>query len=682
MARAVVELILLILVMFAWGYWLTAWKCVRQLARRSESNQRRGTKAGLPTRRVGTAHLWDRGDEAVGDAHPTRSINTAHTRAAFPPVSILKPLKGAEDGLYENLATFCRQDFPEFEVICGVGDANDPAIEIVRRLQHDFPDRTIHLSVIDSAPGLNPKSAVLSRLVRRCHHEILVISDSDIRVEPDYLRRVVRPLDDPAIGLVTCAYRADPGAHPSFGGILGSLYINTTLLPGIAIADCIPGVHFALGATLALRRSDLLRAGGYEAISDELADDYRVGAMICDLGLKTHLSDCIVTHESDESSLMKMWNREIRWQRTIRAVEPRRYFGLGLTFGIPFAIALVCVAGGATWGWIILGATLLVRCISASAIARTIGAPISARQFVCQPLRDLLDTTLWLAAMFGSNVKWRGRSYRLLPNGKLQPIQAISVQSPRMAIRGFGLKGLCALIARLDRHLRARQNIFEYTEDPSCIFRARIGELAHHLQLQDGTQLAPGERVLELHFWNEHLPPLKSGDHPDLLWAVSARRQLLQSLVILARFLESRPDLNDIRAIGGSSLLGAQNIAQSMRLVTRIGFEFQDDPPERGLRGRLHHLGEILLTRLLIRAFNPGARKPSLASNQQTRVWMSRRVLMRRYLDRPAEEAANLASTRRGRRRHARAGAEQRWNRPIETRPNAPSRLANLDPDG
>ena len=204
-----------------------------------------------------------------------RSVSVGATSGVLP-VSILKPLKGVDPGMYESLRSQCQQDYPEYEIIFGVNESADPAVELVKQLQAEFPQRAIRLKVCSDNLGANIKVSNLVQMMKEARYENIIVSDSDIRVEPDYLRRVVGPLGDPKIGLVTCLYRGVPAS--TLGSRLESLGISTDFVPGVLVARQIEnGIRFGLGSTLAFRRRDLKAIGGFEAIADYLADDYELG---------------------------------------------------------------------------------------------------------------------------------------------------------------------------------------------------------------------------------------------------------------------------------------------------------------------------------------------------------------------------------------------------------------------
>lgn len=338
--------------------------------------------------------------------------------AAFTPrVSILKPVKGMDVGAYDNFASFCRQDYPEYELLFGVANPKDPVVAVVKRLQDDFPDRKIRLIHVPEA-GLNPKSVLLHHLAVQADGQVLVISDSDIRVTPDYLHQVVRPLVDSAVGAVTCPYRSIPSDSNS--SRLESLYLDTGFLPSAIMAARLFGVHVGLGATIAVRRDDLMRLGGYESIADYLTDDFQIVSRVAASGFRVELSDHVVTHVLGSIGYREQWERELRWARGIRVCGPRRYLGLGLTFTTPLALGFVGITGFSGVGLAVLGGSLAIRWVLAWKMLDDLGNRRSARDLAWLPVRDCLSAMVWSVGLFGRRVMWRGREFCLLPDGRLE----------------------------------------------------------------------------------------------------------------------------------------------------------------------------------------------------------------------------------------------------------------------
>jgi ceramide glucosyltransferase len=339
------------------------------------------------------------------------------------PVTILKPLKGADPDMYESFRTHCVQDYPEYEIIFGVSDANDPAIASVRKLQSEFPDRRIELVVSPNILGANVKVSNLAQMLREARYEYLIVNDSDIRVERDYLRRVVAPLVDSAVGMVTCLYRGVAAA--TLGSHLESLGISTDFCPGVLVAQKLErGIHFGLGSTLAFRRADLERAGGFSSFVDFLADDYELGARISALGLQVALSDVVVETHLPAYNLRGFLSHQLRWARGVRDARAGGYVGLVFTFGLLWGLLNLVTAHAAPWSWAALGAVFLLRLAVALSVGRAV---LQDRQLIPQlwllPLRDLVAAAVWIASFAGHTVRWRGDRFRL-QKGKLVRIAA------------------------------------------------------------------------------------------------------------------------------------------------------------------------------------------------------------------------------------------------------------------
>jgi ceramide glucosyltransferase len=339
-------------------------------------------------------------------------------RTASLPVSILKPLRGTDPEMYESFRSHCLQDYPEFEIIFGVSDPNDPAIALVEQLKAEFPKCGLRLLVCHENLGANTKVSNLAQMVREARYEYIVVNDSDIRVEPDYLRRVLAPLADPKIGLVTCLYRGI--ANSTLGSHLEALGICTDFAAGVLVAQTIErGIRFGLGSTLAFRRRDLQAIGGFEALVDYLADDYQLGTRIAALGLKVKLSDIVVETFLPRYSLRAFLDHQLRWARTVRDSRFWGYVGLGMTFGLPWAAVAVIFARGAGWAWALFALTAAMRVGVAVVVGRSVLRDHQVIRFLAWiPLRDFLALLVWIASFAGDRIVWRGDRFRL-ENGRL-----------------------------------------------------------------------------------------------------------------------------------------------------------------------------------------------------------------------------------------------------------------------
>jgi len=259
------------------------------------------------------------------------------TERLLPPISILKPLKGTDPEIYESFRSHCIQDYPEYEIIFGVSDPHDPAIESVKKLQREFPDRRIQLLVCPKILGANVKVSNLAQMLAEARNDWLIVNDSDIRVESDYLRRVTAPLVDARIGMVTCLYRGVAGA--TLGSHLEGLGISTDFCPSVLAAWQLEGgIRFGLGSTLAFRRTELEKIGGFASFVDYLADDYELGKRIAGLGLTVKLSDVVVETYLPSYRLREFFAHQLRWARGVRDARAGGYIGLIFTFGIMWSL--------------------------------------------------------------------------------------------------------------------------------------------------------------------------------------------------------------------------------------------------------------------------------------------------------------------------------------------------------
>jgi ceramide glucosyltransferase len=327
-------------------------------------------------------------------------------------------LKGTDPDMYENFRSHCLQGYPEYEIVFGVSDANDPAVETVRQLQRDFPDGKIKWLVCPAILGANVKVSNLSQMLDAASYDHLIVNDSDIRVERDYLRRVMAPLADPAVGLVTSLYRGLPA--PTLGSRLEALGISTDFCAGVLAARQLErGIRFGLGSTLAFRRADLQRIGGFKSFVDFLADDYELGRHIAGLGLRVVLSDVVVETHLPAYDLRGFLAHQLRWARGVRDARAGGYFGLVSTFGLMWALLAVIAAHGAPWSWVVLSVTVLLRFAVALSVGKSVLQDAQLlKNLWLLPLRDLVAVAVWIASFAGHTVTWRGDRFEL-KNGRL-----------------------------------------------------------------------------------------------------------------------------------------------------------------------------------------------------------------------------------------------------------------------
>jgi len=340
---------------------------------------------------------------------------------SLPPVSILKPLKGTDPDIYESFRSHCLQDYPEYEIIFGVSDSQDTAIASVEKLQREFPQNEIRLVVSPHQLGANVKVSNLEHMAEAARHQHLLVNDSDIRVESDYLRRVVAPLLDRHVGMVTCLYRGV--AARTLGSRLESLGISTDFSAGVLVARQLEGgIRFGLGSTLAFRRDELQRIGGFHAIVDFLADDYELGRRIAELGLRVSLSDVVVETHLPAYNFRGFLSHQLRWARGVRDSRFGGYLGLATTYGLAWGLLALLASRAALWSCAIVVATVLLRFAVAIAVGRGVLRDASVWQDLwLLPFRDLLAVGVWIASFAGHTVTWRGDRFEL-KNGRLTRI--------------------------------------------------------------------------------------------------------------------------------------------------------------------------------------------------------------------------------------------------------------------
>ena len=333
------------------------------------------------------------------------------------PVSILKPVRGADPGFYAAIASHATQDYPEFEILLAVESLDDPAVPHIRRLQREFPERMIRL-IVRQTQAPNLKVGSLIDLEQQARFSLLVVNDGDIAVPPEYLKTILGPLSNPAVGLVTCLFRT---RAESFPAKFESLSVTTDFAPSTLVAPLTGITEFGLGSTLALRRSDLRRLGGFESLATYLADDYQLGKRIHGLGLKIHLSSVIVESHIPAESWGEAWTHQVRWARTIRISRGGLigYAGLPVTFATMWALtALACGY------WKIALALQVLR--FAAAVLASAGVLRDRniwRLLPLLPVRDLWAVGIWIVGMVGDSVEWGGRILKLRPDGSISEVK-------------------------------------------------------------------------------------------------------------------------------------------------------------------------------------------------------------------------------------------------------------------
>jgi ceramide glucosyltransferase len=342
-----------------------------------------------------------------------------------PPVSILKPLRGSDRHIYECFRSHCLQDYPEYEIIFGVDDPRDPVIADVERLQKEFPHVAIQLLVCSQRLGPNTKVSNLIQMQQVARHPILLVNDSDIHVPTDYLRRVVECFRQPKVGLVTSLYRGIAGT--TLGSRLEALGISSEFMGGVLVAQQIEsGLHFALGSTLAVSWQALADIGGFAGMLDYLADDFELGYRVARAGYEVALADLVVETFLPDYSFGDFLEHQMRWGRSTRDSRRWGYVGLVFTFGLFWAVLAVVFSRGAPWAWGLLGATFLLRLLSALAVGRSVLCDSQVvRDLWLLPLRELIAVAVWAVSFFGHTVTWRGKRF-LVRNKRLVPLDSPS----------------------------------------------------------------------------------------------------------------------------------------------------------------------------------------------------------------------------------------------------------------
>ena len=337
-----------------------------------------------------------------------------------PPVSILKPCRGLDREAYENFASFCRQNYPEYEILFAVADPGDPAVPVIEQIQRDFPAVPIRLIRHVPAVGANGKVNKLIRLAAEARHDLLVINDSDVRVEPDYLRRVVAPFRDPRVGATTVMYRAETCG--SMGAELEAVGITSQFHAGVLMAWWLEGVKFALGATMACTRKALEAIGGFEALADYHSDDYELGSRIAARGYRVELLRDPVTIVYGRLSFGKFAAHQLRWALNTRFARPGGHFGLLFTFGLPWSLAAAAVAPSSWVAAAYLGAYVVLRTAAAWTVGVWgLGDSLLRRRMWLVPLRDATGFVTWVASYFITRIRWRGSEFDIV-GGKLVPV--------------------------------------------------------------------------------------------------------------------------------------------------------------------------------------------------------------------------------------------------------------------
>ncbi|MBD2242919.1 bacteriohopanetetrol glucosamine biosynthesis glycosyltransferase HpnI [Nostoc sp. FACHB-888] len=337
-----------------------------------------------------------------------------------PAITILKPICGLDEQAYENFASFCRQDYPQYQIIFSVRDANDPGIAVVRQIIQDFPELDLQLVISEHTIGNNFKVCNLANAESKAKYSILLLADSDVRVGPDYLRRVIGPMHDPDVGVVTCLYRP---LTQGWVANLEGIGISTEYLAGVLVANKLHKIEFALGPTIAIRRTVLEAIGGFPAIADYLADDYQLGYLPAQAGYKVVLSDYVIDHAIGTNSFVDLIQRQIRWLLCTRVSRPWGYLGLIFTYGTFTSLLLLITTGGSIFAWAILVITWMMRLFMGWFVAvKVLNDAVAKKLLWLILIRDLISFVLWYYCWVNNTFEWRGRQLKLTKEGKVMPI--------------------------------------------------------------------------------------------------------------------------------------------------------------------------------------------------------------------------------------------------------------------
>jgi ceramide glucosyltransferase len=355
-----------------------------------------------------------------------------------PPVSILKPVRGVDSGAYDNFASYCRLDYPEYELVFAMADPHDPVIPVIEQLQRDFPDRSIRFVTDVPRVGENNKVNSLCRLVKEARHELLVMTDSDVRVERDYLRDVVAPFADRRVGAVTCFYRCAGGGTPAAD--LDMLGMCMDSVPSALVARRLEGkVQFAFGWTMATTRERLAEIGGWEAMANHHSDDFELGNRIASKGHRVELMRKPVSMVFSQEKFGDFLRHELRWAIGLRNVRPAGYAGMIFTHGLPWAVlaAVVAAASGRTWIAAAFVAAYLALRLGLAYAAGVWGLQDRniARKLWLAPVRDAISAAVWFAGFFTNRITWRGLEYRVR-NRLLEPIREARPDTLQQNVRG------------------------------------------------------------------------------------------------------------------------------------------------------------------------------------------------------------------------------------------------------
>ena len=356
---------------------------------------------------------------------------------ALPPVSVLKPLCGKDDRLEENLRSFFTQDYPDYEILFAVHQAADPAVAVVNKVSREFPyGPRVHLIETGDPTAPNAKAHSLGHLVARAQHSILVMSDSDVFVPPNLLRRIAAEfqtaeLKKTGVGVVTCPYRAVPGQ--GFWSRLEAIGMNTEFLAGVLVSWLVQEMDFALGPTLAARREVIEAMGGFAELGHYLAEDFVIGNRAPRLGYRVVLSSCVIEHRIGSQTFKGNLQHRLRWARSTRRSRPAGYWGQIFTNPLPLALLLWLAAPKL---WPLVAVTALFRALAAWSTAHwVLHDPLTSRRWWLIPVQDAMSASIWVAGFFGNTIDWRGRRFKLLRDGRFRFVGSVPEATGTIPVR-------------------------------------------------------------------------------------------------------------------------------------------------------------------------------------------------------------------------------------------------------
>jgi ceramide glucosyltransferase len=337
----------------------------------------------------------------------------------LPPVSVLKPVRGIDPEAYENFSSFLKQDYPEFEVIFGAMDPNDPAIPLIRRIQSEFPERKVDL-VIAQPLGANQKTAILNSLANEAKHNLLVLADSDISVKPDFLKKIASFFQDEKVGLIGCIYRT---LGKNLWSKVESLLISTFLLPSGILGQRVLGLKYAFGAALAVRREALSDIGGFFSFKDHVADDHEIARLVHKAGWSVLLIPYVVSNHLNCVSKSDFWMRQLRWMKVALVCHKSAYPGILFTFSFPLALIFVLFSGFSPLSLWFLVVALGIRFVVGILMSDLLEQREMWSWLYLLPLADLIFTLLWITAPVSRRIFWRQDEYLILPDGRMVPLE-------------------------------------------------------------------------------------------------------------------------------------------------------------------------------------------------------------------------------------------------------------------